>query len=118
MMRRIAGCSLLALLTTAAAPQSGGFSITTPGPVFNVAPERLGKSQPNAGYAPAPLPNRDAFGPAQIKPNSRNAELSPGFFTRADQYHGEGLSASNSVQSEQERRAKPGAGFNLTMPLQ
>jgi hypothetical protein len=44
--------------------------------------------------------------------------LAPGVFTRRDQYQGQALSPSSSVQSEQERRAKPGAGFNLTMPLQ
>lgn len=105
------------LLAMAAAPQGGGFSITTPAPTFAVPPQQLGKSAAPSGFAPAPLPNRDAATPAGPT-GSSSASLSPSVFTRGDQYHGEGLSASSSVQSDQERRAKPGAGFNLKMPLQ
>ncbi len=115
-LMRPAIVAVAGLLAMAAAPQ-GGFSMATPGPTFTVRPEQLGKSTPPSGFAPAPLPNRDAATPTGPA-GSSNASLSPSVFTRSDQYHGEGLAASSSVQSDQERRAKPGAGFNLKMPLQ
>lgn len=75
--------------------------------------------QPSAGpsYDPAPTPNRDLDAP--LGPRASGApELAPGLFTRGQQFRGDGYSAGSSAQSEQERRARPGAGFKLRMPLQ
>lgn len=104
------------LLTMAAAPPAG-FSITTPAPSFSVTPDPLGKTTAPLGYAPAPLPNRDAVTPTSPR-SSSDASLTPGVFTRSDQYRGQGLSPSSSVQSDQNRRVRPGGGLNLNMPLQ
>ena len=101
----------------AAAPVSRGFSIDAPRPTYIVPRVRLGEAAPPSRFAPAPLPNRDAARPTGPRA-SRAASLAPGMFTRSDQYHGEGLSVASSAQSDQEKRVKPGAGFNLRMPLQ
>ena len=68
------------------------------------------------GFTAAPTPNDDIYAP--IARASKDASVAPGFFTRRDQYRGEGLSRGSSAQTEQDRRAKPGAGISLSMPLQ
>ena len=68
------------------------------------------------GFTAAPTPNDDVYAP--VTRASKDSSLSPGFFTRRDQYRGEGLSPGSSAQAEQDRRAKPGAGISLSMPLQ
>ena len=68
-------------------------------------------------FQPAPLPNRDYEAPAG--PRASNApQVSPGLFTRKELYRGEGFSRGSTSESDTERRVKPGAGFNLRMPLQ
>ncbi len=68
-------------------------------------------------FQPAPLPNRDYEAPAGPRA-SNSAELTPGVFTRKELYRGEGFSPGSTSAADTDRRAKPGAGFNLRMPLQ
>jgi hypothetical protein len=106
---------VMALLATGASPPSG-FITGTPMPDFR-QPRRAAPPAPTPqGYTSAPTPDQDSFAP-QTKA-SEDASVGPGLFTRRDQYRGEGLSASSSAQIEQDRRAKPGAGIKLSMPLQ
>ena len=111
---------LLALPLLGAAPPKRGLSLHVspqdsaflPVPP---APPTLPRRGPN--YEPAPLPNRDVDAP--IGPRASTAtSVAPSLFTRPDQYRGEGYSRGSSAQTEQERRLRPGAGFNLRMPLQ
>jgi hypothetical protein len=104
------------LMLSAAAPQSWFNTSPTVPPIVSVKPQVLGTPDTPPGFEPAPTPNRDALRP--VTKASRDASLAPGIFTRGNQYRGEGLAPSNSAQIEQERRAMPGAGINLSMPLQ
>ncbi len=107
---------LVGLVAVAASPPPN-LSPAPPLPSFNSqvrAPAAPATSPP--GYSPAPTPNDDAFAPTTRA--SKDASVGPGFFTRRDQYRGEGLSPGSSAQTEQDRRAKPGAGISLSMPLQ
>ncbi len=79
-------------------------------------------STPRAGpapreFQPAPLPNRDYEAPAGPRA-SNSTELAPRVITRKEPYRGEGFSPGSTSEAETDRRAKPGAGFNLRMPLQ
>ena len=105
---------LMGLLAMGASPTSS-FVTATPMPSFAPTPHAPPITAP-PGYTTAPTPNEDSLAP-QAKA-SKDASVGPGFFTRRDQYRGEGLSPSSSVQAEQDRKAKPGAGINLRMPLQ
>ena len=69
-------------------------------------------------YTPAPVPNRNAAAPTGPRVRKPNAEFSPSLFNRSDQYRGDGYINGSTAQSEQEKRVRPGAGFNLRMPLQ
>lgn len=69
-------------------------------------------------FTPAPVPNRDARAPISPRARRPDAEFSPGLFNRSDQFRGDGYSTGSTAQSEQEKRVRPGAGFNLRMPLQ
>lgn len=81
------------------------------------APPSASPPPPGPNYDVAPTPNRELAAP--LGPRASTApELEPGIFTRGNQYRGEGYSAGSSAQSEQERRARPGAGFKLRLPLQ
>lgn len=81
------------------------------------APPRIRPPSSAPSYDPAPTPNRDLDAP--LGPRASNApELAPGLFTRGQQFRGDGYSAGSTAQAEQERRARPGAGFKLRMPLQ
>jgi hypothetical protein len=68
-------------------------------------------------FQPAPLPNRDYEAPAGPRA-SNSAQVTPGLFTRRELYRGEGFSRGSTSEADTERRVKPGAGFNLRMPLQ
>lgn len=81
------------------------------------APPRGGPSPPLPNYDPAPTPNREIDAPQGPRAGN-STELAPGLFTRGQQYRGDGYSPGSSAQAEQERRARPGAGFKLRMPLQ
>ena len=67
-------------------------------------------------FSPAPLPNRDTDAPPPPRA-TRDPSLSPSLFSRGQQYRGEGYAPGSTAQSEQEKRARPGAGFNLRLPL-
>jgi len=108
--------SAASLIVAAAAPQSWFSTAPTVPPIISVRPQVLATPDTPPGFEPAPTPNRDTLSP--VTKASKDASLAPGIFTRRDQYRGEGLDPANSAQIEQERRAKPGAGINLSMPLQ
>lgn len=124
MTRAAALCAAAALvmpgLASAQAHRGLNLQATpTPSPLLPLPPQPPGVVPPQSGpeFLPAPTPNRDAAGP--LAPRASGApELSPSIITRGRQYRGEGYSAGSTAQDEQERRAKPGAGFNLRMPLQ
>ena len=103
-----------ALAATPAAAQTRGFDMrASPPPTLPTAPQPA----PPRRYDPAPLPNRDLDAP--YDPRGQAApELGPGVFTRREQYRGDGFSPGSTAQSDQDRRAKPGAGFKLRMPFQ
>jgi hypothetical protein len=70
---------------------------------------------PPSRFQPAPTPNREV---ELTKPKASNATtVGPSLFTRPDEYRGDGFNKGSTVQSEQERRGKPAAGFSLHMPL-
>ena len=106
-----------ALALLAAAPQRG-ISLDVPS---TQGPSLPGNNRPARAprpsvLAPAPLPNRDIDGP--VAPRTSNApRLAPSLFTRSDTYRGETLGAGSSAAVEQERKVKPGAGFNFRMPF-
>ena len=106
----------VALLAMGAAPPSG-FITATPMPNFPAtrrSPPPTASTPP--GYTSAPTPDQDSFAPQSKASN--DTSVAPGLFTRSDQYRGEGISAASSAQTEQDRKAKPGAGIKLSMPLQ
>ncbi len=114
-MRRAVLLPLLGLLI-AGASQPPNLTPVTPTPSFTTQAKPPAPSTTPPGFSPAPTPNDDASAP--VTRASKDASVAPGFFTRRDQYRGEGLSPGSSAQTEQDRRAKPGAGFNLSVPLQ
>lgn len=105
-------------LAAAAQPHSLNLQATPhASPLIPLPPTPPATMPGGSRYDAAPLPNRDLDAP--LGPRTGTApELAPGLFTRSHQYRGDGFSAGSSAQSEQERRARPGAGFKLRMPLQ
>ena len=91
------------------------FGVDTPSFTVPTAPVVARAPKPN--YDAAPTPNRDVSAPRGPAADN-NAYLAPSLITRGQQNRGEGFLAGSSAQAEQDRRAMPGAGFNLTMPLQ
>lgn len=106
------------LLLIAAAPQQRGFIVAVPEqPGFSFGNRPSTQSVPPAsGLRPAPLPNRDVEGPAQERAGTE-AHVAPTVLQRSDTYRGEGFSRGSTAQAEQERRSKPGAGFNVKVPF-
>lgn len=80
-------------------------------------PPRADPAPPDSLYDIAPTPNRDLDAPSGPRASTA-PQLAPSLFTRGQQYRGEGFSAGSTAQAEQERRAQPGAGFKLRLPLQ
>ncbi len=116
-LRQAALGATLALPCVAAAPATSSFIPAPSVPAITMQRQALIPTpNPNPGYTSAPTPNQDASAPQAKASNA--PYVAPGFFTRTDQYRGEGLTPSSSAQAEQDRRAKPGAGFNLRMPIQ
>ena len=113
---------LVLLLPVPALPQHRGLNLqATPpsSPLLPLPPTPPPGGAPGMGlsYDLAPTPNRDLDVPAG--PRAKAApQLTPGLFTRSEQYRGEGFSAGSSAQAEQERRVRPGAGLKLRLPLQ
>lgn len=72
-------------------------------------------AEPLRSYEAAPMPGNVT---APVTPQGpRGAELSPTLMGPKQFYQGEGFLSGSTVQSEQQRKAKPAAGFNLTVPL-
>ena len=123
-MRRFASimAPLLPVLLSSvpALPQHRGLNLQATPPSSSLlplppTPPGVAGAEPN--YDLAPTPNRDLDVPAG--PHAKAApELAPGFFSRSEQYRGEGFSSGSSAQAEQERRVRPGAGFKLHLPFQ
>ena len=107
------GLLAAATLIGGAGPTSS-FTTNTPMPSFSPAPARPAPASPQA-FTTAPTPNQDVNAPSTRASDATS--VSPGFFSRRDQYRGEGLSPSSSAQTQQDRRAVPGAGISLTTPL-
>jgi hypothetical protein len=105
---------LLAFVLLAAAPAGYNLTVPAPGSSFPVPPEPPAAGPPSK-FQPAPTPNREV---ELTKPKASTATtVAPSLFTRPDEYHGDGFNKGSTVQSEQERRVKPAAGFSLHMPL-
>ena len=114
-MRRIL-LSLIVLPLAAASPQQG-MSLQVPSnPLTPVPPRPPAVVPPANGFLPAPLPNRD-IDDVPAPRASTDPSLRPSLFNRQDTYRGEGFSKGSTASSEQERRVKPGVGFNLKMPF-
>jgi hypothetical protein len=116
MIRRLVLLAGMGVMSMAAAPQSWFNTSPTVPPAVTVRPVPLPSQATPPGFEPAPTPNRDAYGP--VTRASRDTSVSAGIFTRSDQYRGSALLPSDSAQVEQDRRVTPGAGINLSMPLQ
>lgn len=123
-MKRVASIaaplSLALLLPAPALPQHRGLNLqATPRLPLPLPPTPPGgvPADPGSNYDLAPTPNRDLDAPTGPRAHAA-PELAPGFFTRGEQYRGEGYSTGSTAQAEQERRVRPGAGFKLRLPLQ
>lgn len=123
MTRLALAAAALALAAPALAQQQPrGFTLQAtpaPSPLLPLpATPRQAARPPADGpvFEPAPTPDRDNTGPTGPRA-SNDPTLAPALFTRRNQYRGEGFSPGSTAQEEQERRVKPGAGFNLRMPL-
>lgn len=106
---------LVMLPLLAAAPQQG-LTLQVPSNPLTPIPPRPPAVPPPTGFQPAPLPNRDIDDLPAPKA-SNEPSLRPSLFNRNDTYRGEGFSKGSTATSEQERRVKPGVGFNLKMPF-
>lgn len=119
-MRRVLARLLMAFTAlglVAAAPLQRGLSLEIPsGPDLPTPPTLPTVRHPTTAFQPAPLPNRDVDGPAPPKAGTE-ASLRPSVFTRGDSYRGDGFNPGSTAQTEQDKRAHPGAGFSLKMPL-
>ncbi len=111
---------ILAMAAIAAPPPRRG-SVLQAQPFTSLpappAPPRRAPVQQFKDFEPAPIPNRDLGAPLG-PPASATPQVSPGLFTRSDQYRGDGFSQGSTAQTEQDRRVLPGAGFKLRLPLQ
>lgn len=102
-------------LAGAASPQRG-FNLQVPGPNSSLPVPPLPPAIPPVStYSPAPTPNRDIDGPS--RGGTSGPSLSPSLLLRNDTYRGEGFNKGSTAQGEQEKRVRPGAGFNLRVPL-
>ena len=70
---------------------------------------------PFSNYEAAPTPGNLAAPTTPEAP--RGPEFSPRLMGPKQFYQGEGFLSGSTVQSEQQRKSKPAAGFNLTVPL-
>ena len=112
---RLAGLVALALPVLGAAPQRG-FNLQAPGDTSLPVPPVPPRGAAAGRYSPAPTPNRDIDAPSPGAA-STSPSLAPSLFTRGDPYRGDGFNKGSTAQTEQDKRARPGAGFNLRMPL-
>lgn len=108
-MRRLTFLLLAAHLSMAAGPARQNTAEVLPLPP--IPPELPTNSEP------APMPNSAARGPIELQV-PRGAELSPTMMGPKYTYQGEAFLRGSTVQSEQNRKVRPAAGLNLTVPLQ
>ena len=114
-MRRL--LLILAVLPLAGAAPQGGITLQVPSnPLVPVPPRPPARPPSPNGFQPAPLPNRD-LEDVPAPRASTEPSVRPNLFTRSDTYRGEGFSKGSTATADQERRVKPGVGFNLKMPL-
>jgi hypothetical protein len=66
----------------------------------------------------APIPNNGIRAPLDVRTPTGEAQLSPTLMGPKYTYQGEAFLRGSTVQTEQNRNAKPAAGFNLKVPLQ
>ena len=64
----------------------------------------------------APVPNSRLSAP--VATQTRGAEVTPTVMSPKQTYQGEGFLAGSTMTSEQQRKARPVPGLNLTVPLQ
>ena len=107
----------LVLMAASPLPRTYDLRFSTEAPSLIVPTAPVVSRAPKPDYDVAPTPNRDVSAP-NGPASSNNAYLSPSLFSRTQQNRGEGFLSGSSAQAEQDRRAGPGAGFNLKVPLQ
>lgn len=116
MNTRLALALVAPLLAAAAPPQSLSLQVV-PSPKYPFTARAPAPPRPSGPvYEPAPLPNPDITAPRRAE--SQGTEISPSLFNRRDQFRGDSFLKGDSVQSDQDRRMRPSAGFKLRMPLQ
>jgi len=98
--------------TSSQSPSGRRIVVEEPLPVPPIPPDEVASN-----YEAAPTPGQIGAAPGTAQ-GPRGPELSPTLMTPKQFYQGEGFLAGSTVQSEQQRKAKPAAGFNLTVPLQ
>jgi len=96
-----------ALAQAPAQPRRGGPVELLPVPPIPPEIPPLADAAPTPGTIAAPV----------AAPTPREATLMPTLMPPKQVYQGEGFLAGSTVQSEQQRKARPAAGFNLTVPL-
>ncbi len=117
MIRRLLLVSAATVLLGAAGP-TNSFLTVSPLPDFGTSARAKKTAPPATGdYTAAPTPNQDILPPTPGK-QSQEASVAPGFFTRQNHNSGDGYLPSSSLQAETDSKARPGAGINLSMPLQ
>ena len=107
----------LVLMAAAPLPRTYDLRFSTDAPSLTVPTAPVISRAAKPDFDAAPTPNRDVFAPSGPAA-SNNAYLAPGVFARGQQNRGEGFLPGSTAQTDQDRRAMPGAGFNLKMPLQ
>ena len=105
------------LLAAASPPQTLSLQVSPDYPFTMQAPTRAPAAPKQSGpvYEPAPTPDPDVAAPSRAE--SSGTQLSPSLFNRRGGYRGDALSSSESVESDENRRMLPSAGFTLRMPL-
>ena len=107
-----------ATLMLSAAGPTNSFLTVTPLPDLGTSARAKRTTTPPAGdYTAAPTPNQD-IGPPSAGKQSQDTSVSPSLFTRQSHSSSDGYLPSSSLQSATDNRARPGAGINLSMPLQ
>ncbi len=104
-------------LAAASPPQTFSLQVSPDYPFTTQAPARVPTRPQQSGpvYEPAPLPNPDIAAPSRAE--SSGTELSPSLFNRHGGYRGDALPSNEFVESDENRRLMPSAGFKLRMPL-
>ncbi len=104
-------------LAAASPPQTFSLQVSPDYPFTTQAPARAPTSSKQAGpvYEPAPLPDPDVAAPSRAE--GGGAQLSPSLFRRHDAYRGDALNQGELVESDENRRLMPSAGFTLRMPI-